>query len=333
MALTFDVCRTRASGTDSAQLQLQNSDGGQFVTRSQTEHYRVTASGISSPDEVEPIDAASATGVPVPGQSVKVNSYGQVYPFMLCRNVSATRLADNAYVFDVEASYEEEYESDAENPNQDPEDITPNIITSINEVRETAWVDSSQPNGKPIVLPNGLLYSNPVIRRTGGLQYQWTQYENTFTNAIMKERFLTVNSTAKTIGSVTHEPRTLMVTKIKWDPEVQWNQTPGSSPTIVVTNRITYTIAERDTVTKTIDDAGQFINLRPGWDELRIRTSSLANQLPNVPKSRQQVAGPVFNAYGSAYLKADGTVHRKQSGIPPQDKFEVQKGIPFTFLN
>lgn len=331
MALTFDTCRTRVAGQDSATLTLNNSAGSQFVTRAQTEYYRVTASGITDPSEVEPVDAASAAGVPTPGVSVKVNSYGQVYPFMLCRSVSATRLANEGMVFDVEANYEEEYESDAVNADQDPEDIAPRIVTSINEQKETAWVDE---DNNPIILPNGLLYQNPVLRRTGGLEYQWTQYENTFTNAIMKERFLACNDSTKVIQAVSHAAGTLIISKIKWDSGIEWDRDPSNPGTnVVITNRITYTITEKDTQTKNRDDAGNITNIRPGWDVCRVRASSMANQVANSPKSRQQVRGPVFQAYGSAYLKADGTIHPNQSGVPPQDVFKVQSRIPFTFLS
>lgn len=331
--MPIEVCRVK-DGSDSFSGNWEDQDGQGYEKRSATRDYIAVATGYASPGDVGPADIKSATGIPIPGASIYVSEAGLLYPYCLCQSVSVTRRTGNSFVFDVTAEYEEpEQGSETGTPPADPESLAPVVTTQLTEHQITRWRDPV--NNTQYTLPNGLLYNAPLVGTVSGLRFEVTQYENTFNAQNMVGRAHVVNNAAKNIGGVSYNTNSLLVTDIKWDKDVKWflDPTDETGP-FVLTNRVKYTVEWKEYELSTIDDFGVDTTITCHWGTAAIEASSHHLTIANDIGSRTLISDKLFQQYGSAYLKSDGTIHAnaQQDGIPPQKFYNSNPDGDFSFL-
>lgn len=332
--MAIEICRSRA-GSDSFGGRWNDQDGESFEQRSATREFIAIATGYADPSAVGPADIKAAAGVPIPGVSIYVSEEGLLYPYCLCESVTVRRRTENAFVFDITANYEEPERGGGETstPPEDPETLAPTVTTQLTEHQITRWDDPV--NTTPYNLPNGLLYSSPLVGSVSGLKFEVTQYENSFNAQTMIGRAHVVNNAAKSIDGVSYNTNSLLITDIKWDKNVKWflDPTDESGP-FVLTNRVKYTVEWKEYALDSIDDAGVGTTITCHWGAAAIEASSHHLTNPGDIGSRTLISDKLFQQYGSAYLKSDGTIHdnAQQGGIPPQKFYNSNPDGDFSFL-
>ena len=332
--MPITVCRKK-EGSDSFSGNWEGEDGESYEKRSASRSYIAAASGYASPGDVGPADVKAAAGVPVPGQSIYVSEEGRVYPYCLCRSVEVSRRQQAGFIFDITASFEEPENGgqETDDPPADPELLTPSIVTQLTSFDVTLWEDPV--NSKPYLLPNGMLYNHPLVGKRSGLRFEITQYENSFDAQNMVGRAHIINNQDKSIGGITYKTNSLMVTDIKWDSGVKWLLDPyDEDGPFVLTNRVKYIVEWKEYNVSVLDDDGGNSDIRCHWGSLAIDASSHYLTVADDYSTRRLINNNLFQAYGSAYIKSDGTIHHKlsQGGIPPQRFFNSQVDGDFSFL-
>jgi hypothetical protein len=218
MSLTFNVCRLRGTSYNATS---NNSGGRKTCTITFTEKYLVTASGITSPDQVTDIQVAYAAGIPI----VNYNTWydpttGLGFPLAVCKSKKVTRLDQNGFAFHVDVSYATEppqgkesngpeQEMPGQNPPADVTEIPAQVSRSI-VGREIVLYEAPAVNtegtsigtgGAPVttrIMPSAgnklqELFDAPVTRTKPLLRLSITQFENSFSNATMMGRCFKVN--------------------------------------------------------------------------------------------------------------------------------------------
>ena len=221
MALTFNVCRLRGTSYNATS---NNSGGRKSCTVTFTEKYLVTASGITSPDEVTDIQVAYAAGIPI----VNYNTWydpttGLGFPLAVCKSKKVTRLDNNGFAFHVDVSYATEPPQGNESNGPEQETAAAAPPASVGEIpvqisrsvvgREIVLYEapaydiagnSIGAGGIPVttrIMPSSgnklqELFDAPVTRTKPLLRFSITQFEDTFTNATMMSRCFKVNDAA-----------------------------------------------------------------------------------------------------------------------------------------
>ena len=326
MVATYTVKRRKA---ETASVTLQRQSGQSRKVEDSSEEWHVYVEGVA-PDEVDLLVAGSQPGLPVVGVSVKTSPNGQIYPYLLCVKKSVTRDENNARFIRVNIDYDEDElgGGTSTDPNVDPDTIPPSILAKTIVNRSTAWDDI---DGQAYIMKNGLPYAVPGVRETGGLQYEYTRYDSTMTNGTMRTRRCAVNSAPVRIGNVLHAARTLKITDVLVDFGVQWDRNPGGAPNIVTTNRVKYVITENNPEVKRLKDDGTTETIYPGWDEMRIESSSQALKVANDFTERAPIVAKYLQGFGTWYLKSNGTPHPPsvQGGTPPQTRYKFQQELDF----
>jgi len=330
---SINICRVKA-GQDRFGGRWEDQDGESFERRGASRSYIAVAEGYSSPTDVGPADIKASAGIPVPGVSIYVSESGRVYPYCLCRNVSVTRRPDQSFVFDVDVEYEEPDSGgeDTDTPPADPESLSPVISTALTTHQVTLWND--QVNNSKYLLPNGMLYSMPLTGAVSGLKFEVTQYENSFDAQNLVGRSHVVNDQAKTINGIQYAAGSLMVTDVKWDKNVKWFPDPSDENVFVLTNRVKYTVEWKEYTVESLNDLGNVVSLTCHWGSVAINSSSHFLTAAGNIGTRRLISNDLFQQYGSAYIKSDGTMHpvNVQGGVPPQQFFNSQKNSSFNFL-
>ena len=326
--MSYEVLRRRPA---SATVTLSKQKGQDKRIRTLEEQYIV----IFDPDTIEanvpdPASVSLLSGVPqVGGWSYYDAIAGVFYPKFTCRSVSIERREDNAFIYDITASYADESADDSGQtpPASDPEGYNPTVSYTLEEMEVSSWVDNQN---DPIMLPTGNLYEgiNPT-KKVPIVVYQIEQIENSFDKDDLTDRCYTVNSS-------TWEgfpPDTAMITDIKYAKA----QVPvgGGVPIYVNAYKVNYTIKclTAEIKSRADDETIETLRVKHGLQMARTDIYYLKTaddiSTKTIWEPDQKSGWP-----SSLYLKEDGTGHRKslQVGVPPIDQYVTQPRKSFSFL-
>lgn len=326
--MQYSVCRRRPA---SATVTLSRQNGQDKKIRTLEEEYLVTF----DPDTIEanvpdPAAVSQLGGVPqVGGWSYYDALAGVFYPNFTCRSVNIQRSEDNAFIYEVTASYSDESDEEGGQspPASDPEGYIPTVSYTLEEMEVGTWVDNQN---EPIILPTGNLYEGvSPTKKVPVVIYQIEQIENSFDQDKMAERCYVVNSSTWK----GFPPDTAMITNIQYAKA----QVPVGAgvPIYVNAYKVVYTVKCLTAEIKSLKNDASIETVRAKHGYQLARSDIYFLQQPN-DLSTKTIWEPDQKAGwpSSLYLLDNGLPHRKanQTGVPPIDQFCTQPRKSFSFL-
>ncbi|QDV86913.1 hypothetical protein [Planctomycetes bacterium TBK1r] len=180
--------------------QMSFAGKGDSVSITWTTEYRVAveASGGDSLADVDPYNVITASGLPTVNSSIYYFG-GQVIPFVICRNKTATMDPKHLGEWKVKCSYKTftGNQTEAENAPMAPPAAITNLGTaeqpSLGEIEKVLYEDKTPTTPQKVTLPSGAWFAEPVMERIPVLTIKLTQYESSITYQQMLDRKFKVN--------------------------------------------------------------------------------------------------------------------------------------------
>lgn len=326
--MAYEVCRRRPA---SATVTLSKQNGQDKRIRTLEEEYLVIFDSETIEANIpDPASVAQLSGVPqVGGWSYYDAIAGVFYPNFTCRSVNIERSEDNAFIYEITASYSDESDEEGgqEPPASDPEGYTPTVSYTLEEQEVGTWVDNQN---KPIILPTGNLYEGvSPTKKVPIVIFQIEQIENSFDQDKMAERCYVVNSSTWK----GFPPDTAMITNIQYSKA----QVPvgPAVPIYVNAYKVIYTVKCLTAEIKKLLDNETIETERAKHGYQLARSDIYYLKQPNDTSTKTIWEPDQKSGWPSSiYLKEDGTGHRKskQTGVPPIDQYCTQPRKSFTFL-
>lgn len=338
MSISYEVKRLR-SGSGDATLSDQN--GERKVIRTLEEQYIVIIDEDSTDANVpDPVSVGRFDGVPQVGGWSYYDAVNNIYyPNFTCQSVNVERDEQNAFIYNITASYADESNDQAgQSAQSDPENYNPTIswaveskgITRYNARRRRIGEDVGD---QEIKLPTRNFYDGLApVENVPVYVATVEQIESTFGITELGERYKKINDGTwygfgkyqAIVDNITYE-----VAKI---PTLV-----GSEIVYQSAYKVKYTIKCLDHEIKSIDDDGQEAPLDAAWGYDLIRVDDWVME-PNddgdlIPQPIMLNENSIRPA--TAYLKTDGTAHSETTQDykpPPIDQFITQEAVAFDFL-
>lgn len=338
MSISYEVKRLRAGSGDS---QLSEQNGERKVVRTLEEQYIVIIDEDSTDANVpDPVSVGKFDGVPQVGGWSYYDAVNNIYyPNFTCQSVSVERDEQNAFIYNVTASYaDESNDQSGQSVQSDPENYNPTINWSLESKGVTRYNARRRRIGEDvgnqeIKLPTRNFYDGlapvehvPVYIATV------EQIENSLDLTALGERYKKINDTSwygfgkyqAIVDNISYENAKIPVLI-------------GSEVVYQNAYKVKYTIKCMDHTITSIDDDGSEATLDAAWGYDLIRVDDWVMELND---DGDLVPQPIMLNENStrpatAYLKTDGTAHAEttqNNKPPPIDQFITQGTSDFSFL-
>tara|TARA_R100000406_G_scaffold35731_2_gene23631 strand:+ start:1927 stop:2952 length:1026 start_codon:yes stop_codon:yes gene_type:complete len=202
MSISYEVKRLR-SGSGDAQLSEQN--GERRVIRTLEEQYIVIIDEDSVDANVpDPVSVGRFDGVPQVGGWSYYDAVNNIYyPNFTCRSVNIERDEQNAFIYNVTASYaDESNDQSGQGVQSDPENYNPTINWSLESTGVTRYTArkrrlGSNSGSQPIKLPTGNFYDGVApVKEVPVFVATVEQIENTLSLSDLGQRYKAINESS-----------------------------------------------------------------------------------------------------------------------------------------